>query len=97
MQGLEGVALILRRKNSLALEARLSHTWWERDTRGSCNQGQNCKQKILILERHLLKKGYRDKYLLAQRIKLFIETKRTNILVIKCSGSIRLLFRKISH
>lgn len=48
MQGLERVALILRRKNRLALEAMLSHTWWKRDTRGSCNQGQNCKQNDVI-------------------------------------------------
>lgn len=39
-QGLEGEALILRRKKRLALEAVLSHTWWKRDIRGSCNQGQ---------------------------------------------------------
>lgn len=46
MQGLEGVALILRRKNKLALEAMLSHTWWERDTRGSCNKDRIVNKMI---------------------------------------------------
>lgn len=45
MQGLEGVAYTEKEKQA-GTQAMLSHTWWERDTRGSCNKDRIVNKMI---------------------------------------------------